>query len=369
MYISRSLFATLLGTSALQLAATLAIPSLEKRIIGGFLMPDTMAPYSVSMLKTDGLQQFTCGGTIISPNFIVTAAHCVVSQANLQLPAANVTIGYGSMNKDKQKTIQAKGVYIHPQYLNGANRDVRYDIALVKVKTLKFNNFTSSIPIYNGAIGADQKLMAMGWGAAEVNAPNLNMLRGTIVTSGDPTTCQMYYPDFTDNNGPQICTLGNLNPGSSTCSGDSGSGVVASNNGIVMLGGFDSIGVFTVGSKCGDPNTAHFYIHVAYHLDFITKTTNITKEVLTNPAVTKPEAPKVPDEPTPPSDEEPSPPSNDKPSPSGDEPSPSGDEPAPSGDEPSPSLGDEPDEENGYISLIGHIKPPQVPGPVKPVLL
>ncbi|KAJ2074527.1 hypothetical protein IW146_001477 [Coemansia sp. RSA 922] len=298
MYISPTLFAAILGTGALQVAATLAIPKLEKRIIGGFLMPDTMAPYSVSLLKTDGLNQYTCGGTIISPNFILTAAHCVVNKANQQLPPANVTVGYGSMNRDAQKSVKATGVYIHPQYISEMNRDVRYDIALVEVKKLKFNKSTNSIPIYNGNIGAGQRFLAMGWGATEANATKLNMLRGTIVTAGDTASCQRYYPEFEDNNGPQICTLGMLNPGSSTCSGDSGSSVVASNNDVVMLGGFDSIGVFTVGSSCGDANTAHFYIHAAYHLDFIAGTTNITKEVLTNTVATKPELQEPTEEPT-----------------------------------------------------------------------
>ncbi|KAJ2862928.1 hypothetical protein GGH94_003938 [Coemansia aciculifera] len=298
MYISPTLFAAFLGTGALQLAATLAIPKLEKRIIGGFLMPDNLAPYSVSLVKTDGFQQFTCGGTIISPNFILTAAHCVVNKANQQLPPANVTVGYGNMDRDAQESVKATGVYIHPQYISGASRDVRYDIALVEVKKLKFNKSTNSIPIYNGAIGTGQRFLAMGWGATEANASKLNMLRGTIVTAGDTASCQRYYPEFNDNNGPQICTLGKLNPGSSTCSGDSGSSVVASNNDVVMLGGFDSIGVFTVGSSCGDANTAHFYIHAAYHLDFIANTTNITKEVLTNTVPAEPELPELPEEPT-----------------------------------------------------------------------
>ncbi|KAJ2890022.1 hypothetical protein IWW38_004360, partial [Coemansia aciculifera] len=82
-----------------------------------------------------------------------------------------------------------------------------------------------SIPIYNGTIISGQQLMAMGWGVAEDDATNLNMMRGTIVTTGDTASCQVYYRNFDDNNGPQICTLGSLNPGSSTCSGDSGSSV------------------------------------------------------------------------------------------------------------------------------------------------
>ncbi|KAJ2743631.1 hypothetical protein GGI20_003603 [Coemansia sp. BCRC 34301] len=240
---------TLLGTGALRMAAGVAIPSLEKRIVGGFLMPGVLAPYSVSLVKADGDKQYTCGGTIISNNFILTAAHCVISKANVIIPAANITMGYGNVDRNAQKKVKATGVFIHPQYISGSERDVRYDIALVEVKKLKFNKNTGSIPIYKGTIIAGQKLMAMGWGAAEDGATKLNMMRGTIVTTGDTESCQTYYRNFDDNNGPQLCTLGKLNPGSSTCTGDSGSSVVASRKDVVMLAGFDSIGVFTVGSN------------------------------------------------------------------------------------------------------------------------
>ncbi|KAJ2006347.1 hypothetical protein H4R26_001430 [Coemansia thaxteri] len=155
---------------------------------------------------------------------------------------------------------------------------------------LEFNDNTKSIPIYSGPIDAGQNLLAMGWGLSDANATMLNLLRGAVVTTGDVAGCQQYNSEFDSSNGPQICTLGNLTPGDSTCSGDSGSSVVASRDGGVMLAGFDSIGIFAQGSGCGDPNTAHFYIHAAYFLDFITSITGISSDTLTQSATIEPSA-------------------------------------------------------------------------------
>jgi secreted trypsin-like serine protease len=43
------------------------------RIVGGFEIEITQAPYQVALFKEE---EFHCGGTILTESFILTAAHC-----------------------------------------------------------------------------------------------------------------------------------------------------------------------------------------------------------------------------------------------------------------------------------------------------
>ncbi|KAJ2726484.1 hypothetical protein H4R23_004038, partial [Coemansia sp. Cherry 401B] len=83
----------LLGTGMVVTRNAHAVPIMSKRIINGFLMPDVMAPYVVSLNKRQGGMLYVCGGSIISPNHILTAGHCVVDTTNTPVPPANITIG------------------------------------------------------------------------------------------------------------------------------------------------------------------------------------------------------------------------------------------------------------------------------------
>jgi len=47
------------------------------QIIGGINAQDGLHPYQVSLRKSDNNMHF-CGGAIISKNYIITAAHCLM---------------------------------------------------------------------------------------------------------------------------------------------------------------------------------------------------------------------------------------------------------------------------------------------------
>jgi secreted trypsin-like serine protease len=46
----------------------------DTRIIGGTDAPEGRYPYMVALLKGDG--QLECGGSLVAPDVVITAAHC-----------------------------------------------------------------------------------------------------------------------------------------------------------------------------------------------------------------------------------------------------------------------------------------------------
>ncbi|KAJ2656173.1 hypothetical protein IW148_005726 [Coemansia sp. RSA 1199] len=192
-----------------------------------------------------------------------------------------MTIGYGSKDKTKQKFVTGAEIFLHPQYINGKIRESMYDIAIIRIPTIQFDDATSKISIYDGPLGPNQNLMAMGWGGTEPNAIMLSMLRGVLVITGNTTSCLRYNAVYNTYDGPQICTLGELTPDHNTCGGDSGNSVVINSDNTVVLAGLNSVAVYKSDSVCGSTNSAHFYVRPAYHMSFLTQSTGLTETYLT----------------------------------------------------------------------------------------
>ncbi|KAJ1664666.1 hypothetical protein IW140_005823 [Coemansia sp. RSA 1813] len=270
---------------ALQAATGLAIPqdSVSKRIVNGFYMPNAFAPYAVYLTNRYGATGMSvCGGTIISPDYVLTAGHCVISGGKY-LPASNITISYGSQDSSKQTKATTLKVTAHPKFLINGKMDLAYDLALVKIKTISLSTNTARVPIYAGAIDAGQNLMAMGWGITQADSLS-QILQGVVVTTGDVATCKASNSEFQSQNGPQLCTLTKLTPGQSTCVGDSGTSVVISQGSTQYLAGSVSFSVIPNGGACNSDDGVRYFIHPHYYIEFIAATTGLTQAYLTGTA-------------------------------------------------------------------------------------
>ncbi|XP_046827988.1 uncharacterized protein LOC124428207 [Vespa crabro] len=229
-------------------------------------------PWQVAILKKDSTESvYVCGGTLISPRHIITAAHCVKTYAGRDLRAR---LGEWDVNHDVEFYPYIErdivSVYVHPEFYAGT---LYNDIAILKLDhPIDFDKNPHITPAclpnkrddFNGA-----RCWTTGWGKdafgefgkyqnilKEVDVPIINnqvcesqMRRTRLGTSFN------LHPGF-------ICAGGE--EGKDACKGDGGGPMVCERNGQWQLAGVVSWGI-----GCGQAGVPGVYSRVSFYLDWI----------------------------------------------------------------------------------------------------
>jgi secreted trypsin-like serine protease len=105
------------------------VPPVQK-IIGGFPVAAGTYPFFAMMLNSSNY--FKCGGSLVSPEFLLTAAQCIDGRTSSSIQfLIGALCPYESGNCGQYSEMKnAKLIYKHPQY-NSSTFD--YDFALVQL--------------------------------------------------------------------------------------------------------------------------------------------------------------------------------------------------------------------------------------------
>jgi secreted trypsin-like serine protease len=236
----------------------------DVKILGGAGAAPGQFPWMASLMDAaadraiDGVY---CGGTVIAPRVILTAAHCVEGTRANEM---DVVIGRTRLSQDDAgERIPVTKIVVYPTY-NGSS--VLGDAALVQLKRpTSAQPLAIAHPADDGLTSPGVRVMTMGFGATEEGgglSDELLFVRLTVRSHG---YCDREYGDIDDPS--QLC-LGSSRAGEDSCQGDSG-GPVISGEGI----GLRLVGLVSYGNGCGRMGVPGVYTRVSRYASWIDENT------------------------------------------------------------------------------------------------
>lgn len=161
----------------------------DGKIVGGFPVNITRIPWQVSLVYSG---RHLCGGSIISNEWILTAAHCLAhrSARGFQVRVGSTDSVKGGVLYPVNRTIlhNSYAGSFYPDFDFGLiqlNRTITFDVGAKAVRILKAND---------ADIKPGQICLVSGWGDTRNGSEPTRYLRAVAVPKVDQKLCRKAYP-------------------------------------------------------------------------------------------------------------------------------------------------------------------------------
>lgn len=238
----------------------------DPEIIGGRRADPGEYPFQVALLfhgTGDRWANQFCGGTLISPDTVLTAGHCVVGARPGDI---DVLAGTNRLLPGNGRRVRARAIRLHPGY-DETGPALENDIAIVQLGTnLPYPTVRPAVPGDEALYPEGTMATTIGWGDRDIRLnqqiypTHLREVEVPIV--GDPTCVDVYGDEVVAEQA--VCAGDMVDGGEDSCYGDSG--------GPLMVPDGDDwvqVGIVSTGRGCARRPYPGIYTEVLNYDDLV----------------------------------------------------------------------------------------------------
>lgn len=237
------------------------------KIVHGHEASKEDVPWIVHLtLSFRNLKPIACGGSLISPSFILTAGHCVYWGKPRRL-VNRVYVKYNSTRVDRGPRALVSAIRVHPVFKSNKKGKYGFDIAILKLASpVQFDSFVRPVclPVYPmNVLGIP--LHIAGWGVSEGGHLSIS-LRSAMTRAMEYLDCDqiLNFRRIGLNDSIIICSHPE---GGNICFGDSGGPLTTMGE----EGRFVLLGISIGGRSCTSPEAFSVYTRVSAFVPWIKK--------------------------------------------------------------------------------------------------
>ena len=268
---SRRVAAALLAVTAVLAtpAAASAVVAREVKVLGGTNVAPGQFPWMAALVDAGAkraIDGMYCGGSVLAPRVVLTAAHCL---PGVREPELDVVVGRTRMSRESDgERVDVSKILRHPGY---DATEQRNDLAL-----LQLARPVAATPLALPGATEPQlaapgtRVVTAGWGTTSEGGDASDDLQFVRLTVRSDARCDKQYGDV--DAGTQVCASSSR-AGEDSCQGDSGGPLFAGEGPDARI-----LGIVSYGFGCGRAGVPGVYTRVGGFAQWIADNTTALNE-------------------------------------------------------------------------------------------